>query len=44
MLDKYIININEKDGIFVYCWAHPFFNCLKIEEENNSLKINRLII
>ena len=24
----------KKDGIFVYCWTHPFFNCLEIENEN----------
>lgn len=29
-ISKYL----KKDGIFVYCWTHPFFNCLGIENEN----------
>ena len=23
----------KKDGKFILCWTHPFFNCLSIEEE-----------
>lgn len=23
----------KKDGKFVFCWTHPFFNCLEMDED-----------